>query len=133
MKRTLFVLVCAVMFGGILSSCTKNDDSSSKKENTVSKNPLVGTLWEEDDSAPLRVEFSDYGIVRVWGNYASEGTGSYKVSGSTVTFSSLSTDTSYHATLKYRSGTFTSNTLVLNIEEIFNGSTRDMQLRLYKK
>lgn len=133
MKRRLFTLVSVVMLGCILLSCSKNDDSSSKSESSVSKNPLAGTLWEEDDSVPLRMEFSSYGTVRVWGNYASEGTGSYTVSGNTVTFSSLSTTTSYHSELEYKSGTFTGNTILLNIKETFKGSSSNLQLRLYKK
>ena len=127
------MLVGIIVLSGFLLSCNKTDDSGSKNENSVSENPLAGTLWEEDDDAPLRMEFTGLRTVKVWGNYAKEGNGTYTVSGNTVFFTSLSTTTAYHSTLEYQSGSFTSNTILLNVKETFKGSSTSSQIRLYKK
>ena len=116
------MLVGAIMLCGFLLSCSKGDEGEK-----VVQNPLAGTLWEEDDDAPLRIEFIDNSTVAVWGSYQARDYGTYRVSGNKVTFSSLSTDSGYY---EYLSGTFTSNTLIVNYNI---GSLSGYKCYLYKK
>ena len=132
MKRHLIILAVALMLGGTLLSCNKDDSAGSNGNNTssVTQNPLAGTLWEEDDDVPLRMEFIDNTTVTVWGNYAKEDTGTYRVSGNTVTFSSLNTTGAGKSTYKYLNGTFSSHRLTVKWEDE-NGS--QFSYTLYKK
>ena len=74
------------MLCGFLLSCSKGDEGEK-----VVQNPLAGTLWKEGGSVnyPLYMEFIDNSTVAVWGNASSRDTGTYRISGNTVTFSSL--------------------------------------------
>lgn len=132
MKRHLIILAVALMLGGTLLSCNKDDSAGSNGNNTssVTQNPLAGTLWEEDDDTPLHMEFVDNTTVTVWGNFAKEDTGTYRISGNTVTFSSLNTTGSGKTTYKYLNGTFSSHRLTVKWEDE-NGS--QFSYTLYKK
>ena len=129
MKRHLIILAVALMLGGTLLSCNKDDSAGSNGNNTssVTQNPLAGTLWEEDDDAPLRIEFIDNSTVAVWGSYQARDYGTYIVSGNTVTFSSLATQDGMY---EYLNGTFTSNTLIVNRNI---GGLSGYKCYLYKK
>ena len=113
------------MLCGLLLSCSKGSEDEK-----VVQNPLAGTLWEEDDDVPLRMEFIDNTTVTVWGNYAKEDTGTYRVSGNTVTFSSLNTTGSGKTTYKYLNGTFSSHRLIVKCENEFGSQ---FSYTLYKK
>ncbi len=129
MKRHLIILAGVLMLGGTLLSCNKDDSASGNGNNTssVTQNPLADTLWEEDDDTPLRMEFTGYTSVAVWGSYQARDTGSYKISGNRVIFSSLSTDDGWY---EYTDGTFTNNTLIVNYK--INGRS-GYKCYLYKK
>jgi hypothetical protein len=105
------MLVGAIMLCGFLLSCSKGDEGEK-----VVQNPLAGTLWKEGGSVnyPLYMEFIDNSTVAVWGNASSRDTGTYRISGNTVTFSSLYTTGIGAETSEYLNATFTNNTLMLN-------------------
>lgn len=114
----------------ICSSCGKGDD-----EKSVDKNPLAGTLWaEEGKEAPLYIEFIDNTKVRVWGARATDVVGTYRVSGNTITFSSVTTEIGLN-TRVFKNGTFTNNTLMVNFTLAGAGvySPQDITWYLYKK
>lgn len=109
MKKIFCLLMATLAVIIVCSSCSKDD------EKPTIKNPLAGTLWEEDDDHPMRIEFINDTQVRVWGALATEDTGTYTISnnGNTVTFSSLITTIGIN-TREYKYGTFTSNTLTVH-------------------
>lgn len=119
------MLVGAIMLCGFLLSCSKGDEGEK-----VVQNPLAGTLWEEDDDTPLHMEFIDNSTVTVWGNFAKEDSGTYRISGNTVTFSSLNTTGLGQATYKYLSGTFSSHRLTVKWENEYGSQ---FTYTLYKK
>ena len=104
------------------TSCSKGVSSDSPQ------NPLVGTLWEEDDDVPLRMEFTTASSVSVWGGYRGTDTGTYKVSGNSIIFTNLETEDGYY---RYISATFTNNTMVVSY---YISDLPDVyKIRLYKK
>jgi hypothetical protein len=123
MKRILLMLVGVVMLGCVMSSCSK--DESNKQQN-----PLIGTLWAEDDDAPLRLEFIDATTVSLWGSYQKPDTGTYTVSGNTVTFTGLESEN--YGTYKYISATFTNNSMIVSYT--MSSSPNEIRTRrLYKQ
>ena len=107
------MLVGVVMLGCALMSCSKDDYNDGKGNTTQTKNPLVGTMWVEDGSSPIRLEFTGQNTVTIMAPYQGVDDGTYTISGNTVTFVGLATDNGYY---QYTSATFTNNTMVLTLK-----------------
>lgn len=119
------------MFCGLFVSC-------DTPEETTPTNPLVGTLWVEEDNYPVSVEFTGDNTVSLWGGYHISCSGTYKIQGNNVVFTLKGTD-SHGLTDVYKTGMFTNNTLRITYHtEYYDDEnnfkrTKDYKLILYKR
>jgi hypothetical protein len=121
MKRILLMSVSIALLCVAMTSCSKDSGS-------INQNPLVGTLWEEEDDAPWHMEFIDATTVSVWGGWETADTGTYQVSGNNITFTGLSTDDGHQT---FHRATFTNNTMIVYYN--IKGLSQEYKRYLYKK
>lgn len=135
MKKIFTLFALFAMSGCLFVSCsTTNEDSL--------QNPLVGTMWVEDDdidSYPVHVEFTGENTVAMWcDGFMSERIfptciGTYTIQGNDIKFS-VQGKNDYEQFIIDR-GVFTYNTLRIYYHVKYNssGNMSERTLILYKK
>ena len=128
------------MVCGLSVSCKPANNEEPKEEN-----PLAGTLWAEDDSAPTYVEFTGENTVSLWGGYKPRCNGTYYIVPGfedAINFSlrgSIYYESGTEWVYVFTNGSFTNNTLRINYyEEYYDEDnvfhrTQNHTLTLYKR
>lgn len=133
----------AVMVCGLSVSCepANNDEPNEEPKEETPVNPLAGTLWAEEDSAPTYVEFTGDNTVSLWGGYKPRCNGTYYIVPGfedAINFSLRGEDV-YEFVYVFTNGFFTNNTLRINYykeyydeDNVFH-RTENHTLTLYKR
>ena len=132
----------AVMVCGLSVSCepANNDEPNEEPKEETPINPLVGTLWaEDDDDYPTYMEFTGENTVSVWGGgwSVADCNGNYRVSGNNISFTLTGVD-GWGNVSRFTTGSFTNNTLRITYyseyyddENVFH--SLEYTLTLYKR